>query len=148
MLLRNESKVRHSIDIKLVFDDNTTRELQVYEGLCVHVSYRKNGCLRCGTGVITEIKPYIKRFRCRTIESAVITLDMSEENYAHVDKIELDDIIDIKVICYCDCCPENQEKPEPPKPQCPCMDKCKEPKVHYSCLVGTPITNKGVIAHE
>lgn len=146
MLLRNESRIRHSIDIKLVFDDNTTRELQIFEGLCVNISYRKNGCLRCGTGVISEIKPYIKRFRCRVVESAVITLDMSEENYAHVDKIELDDIVDIKVVCYCDCCPEKEEKPEPPK--CPCTDKCKEPKVHYSCLVGTPITDKGVIAHE
>ena len=38
MLLRNESRVKHVIEIKLVFDDNTTREIEIHEGECVHVS--------------------------------------------------------------------------------------------------------------
>lgn len=164
MLLRNESRVKHSIDIKLVFDDNTIKELEIHESDCVHVSYRRNGCLKCGVGVIREIKPYIRKFCCEIIESATIILDMSEENNAHIEKIDLDDIVDIDIVYPC-CCQipdiNNPQKPqcncgsneckcnkesEPPKNQCNCNNICKPP-IHYSCLVGTAITDRGVIAH-
>lgn len=163
MLLRNESVVRHSIDIKLVFDDNTCRELTIHEGEIVEISYRKNGFVRCGVGFIRQIKPYLKKsFRYnRPVESAVILLDMSEENTACVDKIELDDIIDINFV-YPDCqCPILPSKP-PKNEHCNCINcqckkedipkppqnndcKCKKP--HYSCLVGSALTNRGVIGH-
>ena len=142
MLLRNDSRVKHIIEIKLVFDDNTTRELEIYEGQCVHVSYKKNGCVKCGVGAIREIKPYIKKICCRLIESAVITLDMSQDNCACVEKIELDDIIDIYHLC-CNC--PNEEEP-------PCdedtSNNCQCRGAHYTCLTGAPLTDKGVIGHE
>ena len=153
MLLRNESRVKHSIDIKLVFDDGTVKELEIHEGNHIQISYRRNGCLKCGVGVIRRIKPYISKL-CERRESAVIVLDMSEDNRAHVEKIDLEDIVDIKLICPCCGCEcSNQEvtKPETPEVQYPCGNttcKCKEPKVQYSCLVGTAVTNKGVVAHE
>lgn len=101
MLLRNESRVLHTISIKLVFDDNRVRELKIAEGDEVQVSYRKNGCINTGVGVIREIKPYMhtKRFpHICCMESAIITLDMSEDLVACVDKIDLYDIIDIRKV--------------------------------------------------
>lgn len=166
MLLRNESRVKHSIDIKLVFDDNMTRELEIHESDCVKVSYRRNGCLKCGVGIIREIKPTIRaKYRCcdsDLLESAVIVLDMSEENNACIVKIDLEDIVDIQIVYPCCCQIPNMNKPS--KPQCNCgLEGCQcnkepeppknecnctcEPSVQYSCLVGTPITNRGVIAH-
>ena len=144
MLLRNESKVIHSIQIKLVFDDNTTRELEIHEGECVQMSYRRNGCIRCGMGIIRRIEPYIKKY-CynKPIESALILLDMSEENQSCIDKIELDDIIDIRFIYSCDC--PNDETPT--KPEKPCESNCQCENTQYSCLVGSVVTNKGVVAH-
>ena len=101
MLLRNESRVLHTIDIKLVFDDDKVRELKIAEGDTVQVSYRKNGCIARGTGVIRNIKPYVhtKKFpHICCMESAIITLDMSEDLIACVDKIDLYDIIDIRKV--------------------------------------------------
>ena len=101
MLLRNESRILHTIDIKLVFDDNKVRELKIAEGDKVQVSYRKNGCIAYGTGVIRDIKPYIhtKRFpHICNMESAIIAVDMSEDSIARLDKIDLYDIIDIRKV--------------------------------------------------
>lgn len=102
MLIRNESRMMIILDIKLVFDDNTTRELQVKQFDCVQVSYRKNGCVRCGTGIIREIEPYIKHnydpVCCCNKHSARITLDMSSDHVACVEKIDLYDIIDIRQV--------------------------------------------------
>ena len=169
MLLRNESKVKHSIDIKLVFDDNSVRELSIHEGEYVYITYRHDGCIFCGTGIIRKISPFLKRY-CfdKVVESAVIELDMSETNCAFMEKIELDDIIDIKLVYPCGCIvPESglNDKPittpdccdkmdccdnkEHVKPQHPCRQycKCKGPKIQYSCLVGSVVTDKGVVAH-
>ena len=72
MLLRNESRVKHVIEIKLVFDDNTTREIEIHEGECVHVSYKRNGCVKYGVGVIRKINAHIKKTCRGLIETAVI----------------------------------------------------------------------------
>ena len=147
MLLRNESKVKHSIDIKLVFDDNTCRELEIHEGEFVKVSYRRNGCVKHGMGIIREIKPYVTKFRCPCGANAIIVLDMSENNNAHVEAIKLDDIIDIEFAqpnCNCsELKPSTDETccggcnchcfKEPPKVEEPVTCMCKG-KVQFSCL--------------
>lgn len=120
MLLRNESRVKHIIEVKLVFDDNTTREIEIYEGQCVHVTYKKNGCINCEVGVIREIKPYIKKLCCKLVETAVIVLDASENNYARVEKIELDDIVDISHLC--NECPGIPEPDPEPVYKCCCKN--------------------------
>ena len=131
MLLRNESRVKHIVQIRLVFDDNTKCELEIQEGDYVQISYRKNGCLRQSDGIIRKITPYIhtKKLSCcikENYESAVITLDMSEEYECRVEKIDILDIIDIKILptdesCHhcCCCCANKQEVPEEPQPEEP-----------------------------
>ena len=97
MLLRNESRIKHVIQVKLVFDDDKITELEIQEGDKIHVSYRKNGFARCGIGIIKEINPYVyskKLHFCRK-ETATIIVDMSLDNIAKVEKIDLYDIIDI-----------------------------------------------------
>lgn len=157
MLLRNESRIRHSIQIKLVFDDNRKRELEIQECDCVQVSYRKNGCIRQGVGIIRKIEPYVhtKKFSFCKSGSAVITLDMSEDHVCCVDKFDMYDIIDIRKVqinkpeddneitepdfdinngCNCGC---NCQKPEP-EPQ-PIVKKNK---------TGCFITAKGVLIRD
>lgn len=116
MLLRNESRIRHSIDIKLVFDDGKKRELQIQEGDQVQVSYRKNGCIKCGVGVIRKITIVVfskKRYCCfNRRESAIITLDMSEDHVSCVDKFDIYDIIDIRKLCNCQICPGEINDPD------------------------------------
>ena len=153
MLLRNESTIKHYININLVFDDNTTKSLDIHEGEIVEVKYRRNDCIRTGVGMIKHIKPFVKRsFKCnRQIESAYIVLDMSQNNLACTDKIELFDILDINFV-YPNYCPPSTE---PSTGNCPCdkvetpqpSDSCRCQKTHYSCLVGGAVTNKGVIGH-
>lgn len=138
MLLRNESRVKHSIIIKLVFDDNLTRELEIQEEEFVQVSYRKNGCMKSGVGVIKQIKPYLltKEWSCKK-QSAVITVDMSTDLECHVDSFDMQDIIDIRklsptdVYCCC-CCNSNIIQEKPNKPNIPISPE------------GCPITYKGV----
>lgn len=131
MLLRNESKVKHSILIKLVFDDNLTRELEIQEGDYIQVSYRKNGCLKCGVGVIKKIKYYGLAFKRK--DSAIITLDMSTNLECNIDSFDIQDIIDIRTIipidCNCCCCGKetSENKLSTPIPDC-----------------GYPVTYKGV----
>lgn len=106
MLLRNESTIKHYININLTFDDNTTKSLDIHEGEIVEIKYRRNDCIRTGVGMIKHIKPFIKRsFKCnRQIESAYIVLDMSQNNLACTDKIELFDILDVNFV-YPEFCP-------------------------------------------
>ena len=158
MLLRNESRVKHSIEIKLVFDDNTCRELEIHEGEFIKISYRKDGYVKHGIGLIREIKIYTK-FRCPDRRNAAIVLDMSKNNNAQMEIIELDDIIDVEfaypdcncselkpskvdTCCGCDChCSKEIPKVEEPI-TCMCQNK-----VQFSCLVGTAVTDEGVVAH-
>lgn len=137
MLLRNESRIKHSIEIKLVFDDGKQRELEIHECDYIQVSYRKNGCLRCGVGIIRDIKPYVytKRFPFCKRESAVITLDMSEDHVSCVDKIDMYDIIDIRILQSYDS--DNDSEQEVIDPDFTVKKAC--------CSVGCPVTNKGVI---
>ena len=115
MLLRNESRVRHSIMIKLVYDDNSVCETEVQEGDFIQVSYRKNGCVKNGVGRIKKIK-HTGPINCK--DNAVITIDMSTDLEAHLDAFELRDIIKIRNIepfdfeCKC-CC--KMEKPSVPE---------------------------------
>lgn len=140
MLLRNESRVRHSIDIKLIFDGDRKREITIKEHDNIQVSYRKNGCIKCGVGVITNIEPYkyTKGKRCCSFqESAIITIDMSEDYVACTQKIDLLDIIDIrKVQCECVCQCPNKEQVNP------------DFTAKSETMVGAILTDKDVIVSE
>lgn len=146
MLLRNESRIVHAIKIKLVFDDGRKRELEIHEYDSVQVSYRKNGCIRQGVGVIRNIKPYVHSHKfpfCKRA-SAIITLDMSEDLVSCVDKFDMFDIIDIRKVqntdtkygCHCGC--NNTEEVEPDfeitRPECP-----------EDCPADCPATDKDVV---
>ena len=143
MLLRNESRIKHSIQIKLVFDDDRVRELEISEFDHVQVSYRKNGCIRQGVGIIREIKPYIPSkkwsFCKRIAESAIIALDMSEDLVSCVDKFDMQDIIDIRKImkhCCCNCCSDKDN-----------TETDTEDEID-GCIVGCPVTDKGVVISD
>lgn len=126
MLLRNDSRVRHSIDIRLVFDDGLARELTIQEGDYVKVSYRKNGYVNAGVGVIKLIKPYAftKKWTCAK-ESATIVVDMSTDLQANVESFDMFDIIDMQKVLPIDCprccCPicANTEDPSTDTPVAP-----------------------------
>ena len=147
MLLRNESRIKHSIQIKLIFDDNRQRELEIQESDCVQVSYRKNGCLKQGVGVIRKIEPYVhtKKFSfCK--ESAVITLDMSEDYVCCSDRIDLYDIIDIRKVKIVQPDSDNNTKPDfEINNGCGCGCCKPKPIPKPSNRVGAVITNKGVV---
>lgn len=100
MLLRNESRIRHSISVKLVFDDDRVRELEINEGDYIQISYKKNGHVACGVGTVRDIKTYVytKKWPFCKRESAIITLDMSEDYKCCVDKIDMYDIIDVRQV--------------------------------------------------
>ncbi len=100
MLIRNDSRVNYSIDIKLLFDDNSTKELTIKESDYIHITYRKNGCIKCGIGTITRINPYFRTRwdKCNTKSSAIITVDMSKENDACIEQIELYNILDVYIL--------------------------------------------------
>lgn len=134
MLLRNESRIKHTIEIKLVFDDNRTREIEINVCDQVQMSYKKNGCLKQAVGVIRDIKPYVhtKRYPFCKRESAIITLDMSEDYVCCSDKIDLYDIIDIRKLNDGCCCESKTEEPD---------FTVRSPK----CRVGYPVTNKEVV---
>lgn len=158
MLLRNESRIRHSIQIKLVFDDNRKRELEIQECDCVQVSYRKNGCIRQGVGVIRKIEPYIhhKKFSCCARESAVITLDMSEDHVCCVDKFDIYDIIDIRKVQISKPEDDDNNITEPDfdvNNGCQCGCNCQKPEPEPEPIVkknktGCFITEKGVLIRD
>lgn len=133
MLLRNESRIKHSILVKLVFDDDRTRELEINEGDYIQISYRKNGRVACGVGTVRDIKTYVytKRWPFCKKESAIITLDMSEDYSCCVDKIDMYDIIDVREVQrFTDDEYDSSSKPD--------FD------VRGSkCAVGCPVTCKG-----
>lgn len=138
MLLRNESRVRHSIDIKLVYDDNRVRELELNEGDCIQISYRKDGCIKCGVGTIRRIETSIhsNRFPFCKRETAIITLDMSEDFISCIAKINMFDIIDVRHV--------SRLNPED-------VENSSKPDFDVSGSkgnIGCPITEKGVVIHD
>ena len=170
MLLRNESRIIHSINIKLVFDDNRTRELVINEYDHIQVSYRKNGCIQCGVGIIRKIKPYVhsKRFPFCKRASAIITLDMSEDLVSWVDKFDLYDIIDIRKIepqqpdeeidpdftvnnSCCENCPMNKDESsdnENTNTEEENIDSSEEPNVESDGEVNTEDNSEGVVNND
>ena len=113
MLLRNDSRIKHSIQIRLVFDDNRRRLLEIHEFDKVQISYRKNGRIKFGYGIIKKIKPYVytKKWFSKK-ESAIIEIDMSSENNSKVECIDMYDIIDIRKRHIL---PRPDDRPEPPE---------------------------------
>ena len=106
MLLRNESKVYHSVHIKLVFDDASAKELDIYKTDYVRVDYRKNGCKESVTGAIVDIIPYIKS-KCTCDdrrESALIKVDASKDFNSDIAVFDIGDIIDITKLTPVHCC--------------------------------------------
>ena len=105
MLIRNESKVCNWIRIKLVFDDDSIKELDIHETDYVHVEYRKNGCKKSVTGAIVAINPYMKKCACNNkILSAIIKVDASKEFNCDVVSFDMNDIIDITKLIPTKCC--------------------------------------------
>jgi len=137
MLLRNESRIIHSINVKLVFDDGKTRELELHECDDIQISYRKNGCIKNGVGKIRHIKPYIynKKWNscCSRRESAIIVVDMSEDYVSYVEKIDLFDILDVRIV-------------DPSSLPTESSNSSDFDVTPGGCRVGCPITNKGVVA--
>lgn len=140
MLLRNESRVKHSIDINLVHDDDRVRKLELNEGDYIQISYRKDGRVKCGVGTIRRIETsiYAKRFPFCKRETAIITLDMSEDYTSCIAKINMFDIIDVRHVTPLgsndsDCSSGN-----------PDFDVTTCNKGHVGCI----ITEKGVVIHD
>ena len=145
MLLRNESRISHIIHIKLVFDDNTQRELDIQVNDCVQVSYRKNGCLRQGVGVIRKIQHInisAKSPGFCNRESAIITLDMSEDHVCCVDKIDIYDIVDIRHVRVDNLEENNNNDFIVNNNECHCC--CNKPEQNDSVA----ITEKGAVIYE
>lgn len=117
MLLRNESTIEHFVHLRLAYDDCTIKELNLFEGDCVKIKYIKDGCCKCTTGIVKRILPYNTRrtpCKCRK-ESAMITIDSSEDFNYSIDEFDTQDIIDIeKVDTCCHCCYHNMPEPIPP----------------------------------
>ena len=138
MLLRNESRVKHSIYIKLVYDDNKVRELELNEGDFIQISYRKNGYVKCGVGTIRKIEtelhsnkfPFCKR------ETAVITLDMSEDFTSCVAKINMFDIMDVRHVS------------KPNETNTDVLSDSDFEVTGSKGNIGCPITEKGVVIHD
>ena len=138
MLLRNESKVRHFIEINLTFDDKQNKNMILNEGDRIQVSYRKDGRVAAGVGKITEI---ITRHihKCNGFghkERAFIKVDMSEECAALSETIDIRDIIDInKVRLTTAPCPDMDEEIDPGFSVQPCRPG----------VVGMPIAPGGAV---
>ena len=119
MLLRNKSKVNHSIHIDLVFDDNKRKQLDIHEFDYIRVIYKHNDCKKHAIGRVKEIRPYLRSKCCsnQCEESAIIIMDCSEYFEAEVIKFDIKDIIDIMKLTpeYC-CCNWDQDSKhvEPP----------------------------------
>lgn len=120
MLLRNESMVEHFVHLKLVFDDNTEKEFNIFVGECVRIKYIKDGCCKMAEGIIKHIMPYNTR---RTVckyrkESAIITVDSSYDFNGSIDEFDTKDIVDIEKIDYCygchGCCKQEESPEETP----------------------------------
>ena len=98
MLLRNESRVRHFVEINLTYDDKESNNLIVNEGDNVAISFRKNGRIAMGEGKITEIKVQ-HRARCNGFgmkETAILEIDMSGDCNSQTESVDIRDIIDIR----------------------------------------------------
>jgi hypothetical protein len=105
MLLRNESKVCNWIRVKLIFDDNSIKELDIHESDYVHVVYRKNGCKESVIGAVVDINPYIRKCACNNKKiSAIIKVDASKEFNCEVVSFDMNDIIDITKLIPTKCC--------------------------------------------
>ncbi len=142
MLLRNESKVRHFVEINLTYDDKAKKELIVHEGDCVDISYRRNGRVAVGSGKIKNIivKQYTKSNGFGTGETAILEIDMSSNCKAETDEINIRDIIDINLKT------DNEAT-------YPDMDDEIDPgfgvhQCHRVAAVGMPVTPGGVVKND
>ena len=132
MLLRNESKVLFEVMIKLVFDDDTYKEIIVKEDDILEFKYRIDGNAVIALGKIVSINPVILRgstpTTCDYVCNAsccinsnlpeievIFTIDASTEMNCGVFKVKLSDILDIYTL--------NSEIINPVDPNAPVIEE-------------------------
>lgn len=95
MLLDIKYNVINSLVIKLRFDDNSVKEQHVSIGDVVNCSYNKNGARRTIEGVVKQIVTDTNP--CQQTKWYMY-VDSSKSGFAAVEKILVDNILDIDVL--------------------------------------------------
>ena len=98
MLVANKSKVIVEIDLNLVFDDDTIKSFIVQEGDILAIVFRQNFKNLQKVGRIVKIE-YVAPPKNSGVEpSALITFDCSGKHSANIQKILLDDILNVEQV--------------------------------------------------
>lgn len=95
MLLSIKYDVINSLDINLVFDDNTTKFVHVSPGDIVECAFAKNGCRKEIEGTVKQI--VLDSNPCKK-QAWYMIVDASTCGMAHVERIEIAKILDIDVL--------------------------------------------------
>ncbi len=132
MLLRNESRIKFSVQVNLVFDDKKPKSVEVNEGDRVLLVYRKNGrkVTRAGRISYIEAKVLNRKFdHKKTGYTAEFRFDYSEDFESKVDFIDLYDILDIRQLT-------DEDFAEPPTESTPVTPL-------NATVVGAPVVSGG-----
>lgn len=95
MLLSIKYDVVNSLDINLVFDDNSTKYAHVSIGDVVDCAFAKNGCRKTIEGVVKQI--VLDTNPCKK-QTWYMIVDASSCGTAAVERIEVAKILDIDVL--------------------------------------------------
>lgn len=111
MILSVKYEILRSIDLKVIYDDNTFKRVEVAPNDVVQIAYNKNGMRKDVKGRVSAIDTdphwsprnphYVYRGDCchkHPEEACFIILDCSDAGVADIEKINVHDIIDCEMI--------------------------------------------------
>lgn len=106
MLIENRSKVIVEIDLNLIFDDSTIKSFRLKEGDIIAITYRQDFKKLQKVGMVKNIA-YVAPPKNSGIEpSALLTMDFSGKHSSNIQKIMLDDILNVEQVSIPDDEPE------------------------------------------
>lgn len=98
MLVANKSKVIVEIDLNLIFDDSTIKSFRLQEGDIIAITYRQDFKKIQKVGMIKNIA-YVAPPKNSGVEpSALLTMDFSGTHSSNIQKIMLEDILNVEQI--------------------------------------------------
>ena len=100
LLIESKTELMHTAKVLLRYDDNTTKEITITDGIFMLLKYRYNGNKNIDVVKVNKVKAIFKPLNPTQVifDGAILVLDIAREFNSKRIHITTDDILNAKII--------------------------------------------------
>lgn len=100
LLIQSKTELMHTAKVSLRYDDNTTKEITITDGIFMLLKYRYNGNKNIDVVKVNKVKAIFKPLNPTQVifDGAILVLDIAREFNSKRIHITTDDILNAKII--------------------------------------------------